>query len=186
MLNISIERCTNPLHELVKNKSVSLVGPSPILLDTRLGKKIDSSDVVIRMGADWPTCGDSWNAVTDIGERNDAVAIHTLSRRDLKRLSEMLDLQLVIWFFRDRDKSPAAQRYFRVMNIAEMEGEERIELFMFTSVLLMLLESEATKIYVTGMYFANSIIDSYTIANLKDDRIEMAPHFNLSAALPCL
>ena len=166
----------NLLHELVEHKSVSLVGPLGILLDTGLGEKIDSADVVIRMGCDWPTCGKAVDASPDIGTRNDVVAIHAFESYDTNKLSELLDLKLVLWFTQCPKETC---RYLNLMDIKIMEMVCVPETTVFTTVYLSLLESEASHIFVCGMKFREYNPNNRIFHENHDMRVECASHVGM-------
>ena len=163
----------NPLHKLVEDKSVSLVGPLSVLLDTGLGEKIDSADIVIRVGFKWPGCGKTVDATPDIGLRTDVIAVHEFNTGDTKKLAELLDIKLVLWF---TESTKQADRYLDLMGITSMEMECESAITTFTTVYLSLLESKASHIFVCGMQYDEYNPNNRMFYENKDMRVECATH----------
>jgi len=165
------------LRKLVRNKSVSLVGPSPILLDKGLGERIDSSDIVIRCGTEWPGCGKAEDARSDIGFRSDVALITDIDLPGLKSISERFDLQLLLYFWGAEPlRWSILKRYLKAMEIPFEKGEIVDGLYACTSILWALAGISTKEIYLAGINYDNSPDLTVVKELVKDPRMQYADH----------
>ena len=73
MLGIKIIVMSKKLKDIVKNKSIVIIGPSPSLLEKDNGKLIDSYDIVIRVKKGYPIKED---LKKNLGEKIDILCTH--------------------------------------------------------------------------------------------------------------
>jgi hypothetical protein len=128
------------------------------------------------MGVHWPACGKAIDACPDIGSRNDVVAIHEFPPKDIRHISELLDLKLVLWF---TDSTKQTDRFLKLMNIISTQMHCYPETSVFTTVYLSLLESEATRIFVCGKQYKDKTPNSRIFHENQDMRVECASHVGM-------
>jgi len=75
------------LYEMLKGKTIAYVGPSPHLIGTNSGEKIDSYDLVCRVGQDFPL---PENRMMDYGKRTD-ILLSSCNEPALKMLEPYAD-----------------------------------------------------------------------------------------------
>lgn len=170
----------SPLRRMVKGRSVSLVGSSSILLDSGLGTKIDSADLVVRIHAIWPHCGVAMDACEDIGFKTDILVLYANVQDDTRRVSVFDDLKLVVWFNGiDHEHLIPVHRYLRVMGVEEMAFEEYYEdseLMICTKVFQALMKCSPSHLYLCGTDENLNSINTRTILESADSRVEYARH----------
>ena len=70
--------------DYIKGKSVIFVGPSPILLGKKMGKFIDSFDIVIKTN-DFINIKTHEKYINDYGKRNDIICLNMSYSRSLHK-----------------------------------------------------------------------------------------------------
>lgn len=176
----------NHLYQLIHSKNISLVGSATNILDTGLGEKIDDADVIVRVNSNWPSCGCSEYAQTDIGYRSDVLVIDAIEQKDSRKISQILDLKLVIWFHYEENTLEPVRRYLRVMEIPEMKFEEYYDdnddYYMFVLMLQAILKCKPKSVFLCGITLDSVTNAAIMTEIIKDDRIT-SDRLNLSGAI---
>lgn len=165
------------LKNLVKNKTVAIVGPSPHLVNTGLGKFIDSHDLVIRINEILPS-----GYFQDYGSKTDIVFLNLgndwieitleMINKDIKALNEIklfvnprnnLDVSTENRFKKDPNqnifnnfkKLNISNNFIHIGNEKNKEFEDKVGTFPTTGLLtiMSILECEFANLFVCGFSF---------------------------------
>jgi len=165
------------LKNLVKNKTVAIVGPSPHLVNTGLGEFIDSHDLVIRINEILPS-----GYFQDYGSKTDIVFLNLgndwleitieMINKDIKALDDIklfvnprnsLDVSTKNRFKKDPNqnvfnnfkKLKVKNNFFHIGNDKNKEFEDKVGTFPTTGLLtiMSILECEFTSLFVCGFSF---------------------------------
>jgi len=162
------------LKDLVKNKKVALVGPSPHILGKKQGSFIDSFDIVIRVNE----FGIPSSLYEDYGSKTNIifVALHENSNSIFKEMIKKNDLSTLKFVLcisheynlqpnSERERSLSVFKYYKDLNLdikfVHLGNEQfferckKFDSFPSTgsSVIYELVKSEVKELYVTGMSF---------------------------------
>lgn len=167
----------NDLEKLINNKKVALVGPSPHLIGKKLGNKIDSYDVVIRINEIL-----SKKNRLDYGSRTDAVFIN-LNSEYLETFKQMFNenkaefnnvklfisprnslhvttenrkkLDLNENIFKNSDNLGITSKLFHIGNEKNQSLESKITTFPSTGLLALMIlgEIQTEQLFICGFSF---------------------------------
>ena len=167
----------NDLEKLLAKKSVALVGPSPHLVGKRLGNKIDSFDIVIRVNEILST-----QNTIDFGSRTDAVFVNlnndyleTFKKMLHQNQEEVRNVKLFISprnslhvssenrirmdenenIFNNSDKLGISERFFHIGDKKNNALEKKVGTYPSTGLLaLMILEElKIEELFICGFSF---------------------------------
>ncbi len=162
---------------IVKNKKVILVGPAPNILGKKYGEFIDSHDIIIRTNGGYPI---SDNLIEDYGRKTDILFINN---KFIKKFYE-----INIDFYKKSNillicHKCEISKELKLPNIKyELWGKVDIALYNTINlcgfvILKKLLQSNVTKINITGMDFYKNKNNVYIPNYIPDNSFSLQGNF---------